>query len=90
MEFTLNLIFQNVCRTYDEFRVSLKLITVNMLIKINNGREPYFNTVLYDWRFVKVLLLDVFGLERLIQQTDLHSLQLNFVRGNYPKRAVGY
>ena len=54
-----------------------------MLLKINGGTEPYFNTILYDWRFVKLLMLDIFGLKHLTEENVLNPIQLNFIRGEF-------
>lgn len=72
-------------RHYTHDGIKLKLITVDTLKKWN-AKSP---TIDHDKKFVRLLLLDIFGTKLLKAPTTriatLHAGKIRFIRGNYIK-----
>lgn len=69
------------------FNVKIPIYVVDLLIKINEGLEPYFNTNVYDQRFLKLVLKKAFELNELVLvENSLDEKKMGFIKQLYIHR----
>lgn len=67
-------------RKYDEFGVNLRQETVNVLLALNSAQEMY-QSVLYDKKFIKTIMEDIFSGEQLASNQELDPRKIEFIQG---------
>jgi len=72
---------------FEKVNLSVKPSLVKLVISWN--KDWGFSSILYDQKFVSLLLLEIFGKEKLIEEGKLNNNKMRFIKDVFIKRVKG-
>lgn len=68
-------------RKYEKFGITISAFSVNVFATMNLGKQPFFDTIIYDFRYVKLLLKAIFTPDELRSTQQLDVKKMKFIEG---------